>query len=86
MRYSTSKSFEKQFSKLSKKIKNKTIIQLEIFIDDAFHISLNNHSLRGEWSNYRSINITADIRAIYKDIDNSVAHFVAIGSHSELYE
>lgn len=86
MRYSTSKTFEKQFSKLSRKIKNKTILQLELFVEDAFYGSLNNHSLKGEWSDYRSINITADIRAIYKDIDGIIAHFVSIGSHSELYE
>ncbi|MBP6975061.1 MAG: type II toxin-antitoxin system mRNA interferase toxin, RelE/StbE family [Candidatus Pacebacteria bacterium] len=86
MRYSISKTFEKQFSKLPRKIKSKTIARLELFIVEPFHTSLNNHQLKGEWSDYRSINISGDIRAVYKDTDGSVAHFIAIGSHSELYE
>lgn len=86
MRYSTSKQFEKQFRKLNTQTKDKVINQLEVFIENPFHISLKNHELHGEWASYRSINITGDIRAIYKDIDGAIAHFVAIGSHSELYE
>lgn len=86
MRYSASKTFEKQFGKLNAKVKNKAIRQLEMFTKDPFHISLNNHELNGEWNTYRSINITGDIRAVYKDIDGIIAHFVAIGSHSELYK
>jgi addiction module RelE/StbE family toxin len=86
VRYSISKTFEKQFSKLPRKIKNKAVTQLEVFIDNPFHVSLNNHQLNGEWSDYRSININGDMRAIYKDIDSTFVHFVAIDSHSELYE
>lgn len=86
MRYSASKNFEKQFKRLNAQTKDKVIKRLEVFIEDPFQTSLRNHELHGEWSSYRSINITGDVRAIYKDIDGIIAHFVAIGSHSELYE
>ena len=85
MQYILSKQFEKSFSKLSKKVKDKTINRLEIFIVDAMDSSLRNHSLSGKWSGYRSIKITSDIRAIYTIIDSGIVRFVDIGSHSELY-
>lgn len=86
MRYSASKQFEKQFKRLNTQKKDKVIKRLEVFIENPFYISLRNHELHGVWASYRSIDITGDIRAIYKDIDGTIAHFVAIGSHSELYE
>ncbi|MFT5179681.1 MAG: addiction module RelE/StbE family toxin [Candidatus Paceibacteria bacterium] len=86
MKFITSKQFDKSFSKLPKKIKDKSLKQFELFIFDPADVRLNNHSLNGKWSKYRSINITGDIRAIYKFVDQNVARFVEIGSHSELYE
>ena len=86
MRYSTSKKFDKQFSKLSKSVKEKAIARLQIFIQDPFETVLNNHPLNGKFSACRSINITADIRAVYKTIEKDLVYFVAIGSHSELYK
>jgi len=47
-------------------------------------MELNNHSLSGEWRGYRSIDITGDIRAVYR-IENEINLFVAIGSHNQLY-
>lgn len=49
---------------------------------------LNNHELRDKWAGSRSIDITADWRAVYEEIDEvgeTVAHFVAFGTHKELY-
>ena len=85
MYYILSKHFEKDFSKLPKKMKTKAIAQLEVFIEDPMNSRLNNHSLAGKWNGCRSINITGDIRAVYILVEESVALFVAIGSHSELY-
>ncbi len=85
MQYILSKQFEKSFSKLSKKIKNKAIKQLEIFVIDPMDVRLKNHSLSGEWSKFRSINITGNIRAIYTIVDVGIVRFVDVGSHSKLY-
>jgi addiction module RelE/StbE family toxin len=84
MQFVTSKKFDKNFSRLPKKIKNQAINQFQKFIMDPMEESLNNHKLHGKWSKYRSINITGNIRAVYFQ-ENNVAIFVDIGYHSELY-
>lgn len=78
-------NFENQYKKLKTGEKGKTQERLELFLKDAFHPILNNHSLKGKYLDYRSINITGDLRAIYKFIDNDNVIFVAIDSHSNLY-
>ena len=84
MQYITSKNFDKNFAKLSKRIKEKVIQQFEIFLIDPMDSSLSNHRLHGKWSKYRSINVTGNIRAIYIQ-EGDIARFIDIGSHSELY-
>jgi len=86
MQYFVSKSFEKQFKKLPKKLKQKAIERLQLFVSDPMDYRLDNHPLTGECAGHRSIDVTGDMRAIYKKVDERVARFVAIGSHSELYE
>lgn len=86
MQYYSSKNFDKQFKKLSAKHKDKTILCLGIFIIDHMDERLDNHSLVGEWLGFRSISITGDIRAVYKQEEKNVARFVSIGTHSQLYE
>lgn len=56
-----------------------------LFLNNAHHPLLHHHSLRGKWSGYRSINITGDIRVVFKHITENHVELVAIGSHSELY-
>ncbi len=85
MRQLASKRFNKQFSKLPKGVKAKVIERMTLFLSDPFALILNNHQLNGEWANCRSINITADLRAVYEMVEEDVAYFVAIGSHAELY-
>ena len=85
MKYLSSKKFDRNFGKLPKKIKKQCIKRMEIFIQNPFDPILNNHRLTGGYENYRSINITGDIRAIYESRDE-LALFVRIGSHSELYK
>ncbi len=49
---------------------------------------LNNHPLKRDYKGYRSINITADYRALYKELkvgDEMVAYFILLGTHDELY-
>lgn len=66
-------------------MRDKTVEQLSVFITDPLDYRLSNHPLTGEWAGCRSINITGDIRAVYKQIDKHTVRFTAIGSHSELY-
>ncbi len=80
-----SQQFVKAFSKLSNKEKMKFSERISIFSTDKNNPILNNHKLHGEYSGCRSINITGDIRLVYKDLSNDDILLYRIGTHSELY-
>lgn len=79
------KNFQKKVSKLQegklKSLKEKLII----FKKNPFDEKLNNHPLHGKFSDCRSINITGDLRLIYKKLDDSSFLFIEIDAHSNLY-
>lgn len=88
MKIEYSKRFIKDFRNSPKYIRNKFKLCLEIFIEDKNNRILNNHPLVGRLSSYRSINITGDWRAIFKELNDNIeisAYFIAIGTHSQLY-
>ncbi len=78
------RKFYKDYAKLSPKLQKKFKERRNLFLMDEYNVVLNNHGLTGRWSGYRSINITGDIRAIFKR-DQDATTFVAIDSHSNLY-
>jgi addiction module RelE/StbE family toxin len=81
-----SKKFIKEFKKCPAGIREDFKLRLKIFIDNQYHPLLNNHPLQGKLKGCRSINITGDWRAIFEEIDEGqIVHFVAIGTHSQLY-
>ncbi|OGY18337.1 MAG: hypothetical protein A2900_04390 [Candidatus Chisholmbacteria bacterium RIFCSPLOWO2_01_FULL_50_28] len=77
-------NFKKSYKKLLPQVKEKLEDRLRLFSKDEFHPILNNHALKGKYSGYRSINVTGDIRAIFKR-EAGEAIFVVIDSHSNLY-
>jgi addiction module RelE/StbE family toxin len=85
MQYVLSKQFEKDFAKLSKPLKKKVLVTLQIFIQDPLDSRLRNHRLHGRWHNHHSINVTGDVRAIYVYVENNTVYFITLGTHSELY-
>ncbi len=78
------KDFKKSYKKSHKKLRKQFDDRLRIFKQDEFNEILNNHALKGKWLGYRSINVTGNVRAIFKRETDS-ALFVAIDSHSNLY-
>ena len=79
------KRFIKDYSFLDQKIKAAFQERLILFFDNPYHAKLKNHPLKGKWYGYRSINISGDIRAVYKLNDDEEVIFITIGSHSQLY-
>ena len=65
MNIQTTKTFDKQYSKLNLKIKKKFKNRLELFCTKPFDVSLKNHALKGHYLGYRSIDIDGDVRALY---------------------
>ncbi len=80
------REFQKDLKKLSKKEQLQFGERIALFLEDPMHPLLHNHALIGKLRGLRSINITGDIRALYEEITPELAFFVAIGTHSELYE
>ena len=85
MKISFHKSFAKQYKKLKKKDQKKVRERMELFLEDPFNLQLNNHSLRGKYTDYRSINIKGDLRDIYKFVSEDECVFVVVGTYSKLY-
>lgn len=80
--------FREQYSKADKKIKTAFEQTLEMFLEDPNHPSLRNHQLKEKLVGYRSIDITEDWRAIFKEkrIEKQrIITFHMIGTHENLY-
>lgn len=78
------KDFIKDSKRLTVQQKEKLTERLKLFGQNEFNPILNNHSLKGKYLGCRSINVTGDLRAIYKKDSESVI-FITIDSHSHLY-
>lgn len=79
------KNFEKKYETLRKSEKQKFKERVTLFMKNPFDPVLNNHPLHGKYKGYRSINITGDLRAIYKRLKPEAVLFVTVDSHSNLY-
>jgi addiction module RelE/StbE family toxin len=81
----TTKTFDKQYSKLNDKTKTIYKSRIAIFQSNPFDFRLRNHALKGKYLGFRSIDITGDVRALYTVKGNIIIIFGFIGSHSQLY-
>ena len=80
------KSFLKKIKKLPENIQTKFKEQTSIFSSDSYNYVLNNHALHGKYLGCRSINISGDLRAVYKMQNNNIALFIDIDNHANLYK
>ncbi len=85
MEFKFAQRFKKQFKKLPNEIQVKFSERLDLFIEDKTHPLLRVHPLQGKFAGYWSINITGDIRALYREEGDEIIIFALIGSHSSLY-
>ena len=79
------KYFDKRLAKLPEKIQKKAFQRIGLFQKEPFAEILDNHALTGRYLGSRSIDITGDYRAVYDPVSDDSAHFVDIGTHSQLY-
>jgi addiction module RelE/StbE family toxin len=59
-----------------------------LFATDPHHKSLRNHPLQGKLAGYRSIDVTEDWRAVFREKkagEGTVTYFYKIGTHRQLY-
>lgn len=84
MNIAFSKNFIKQAKKLDPKTKLKLQNRIKLFINNPLDAKLRNHQLKGAYKDYRSIDITCDIRALYIVLGDEII-FDTVGTHSQLY-
>lgn len=85
MNIQTTKSFDKQYSKLNKKIKDQYKTRIKLFSINPFDTALRNHALKGKYLGCRSIDINGDVRALYTVKGDVIFIFGFIGTHNQLY-
>lgn len=81
------KEFTKYFNKAPAKVQLAFKDSLRIFMANQFDPLLNNHPLTGKYQGKRSINITGNWRAIFREFENyRLVIFETLGTHSQLYK
>lgn len=87
MKVRFAKKFKKNYRGSPLKIRREFDKRLKVFITDKFNPALNNHALVGQYISHRSINITGDWRAIFREFDDGeIVYFDLLGTHSQLYK
>lgn len=82
-------NFLKQLKKSDVRIRKAFKQRLLLFIENPNDLELNNHPLQREYVGFRSIDITADYRAVYKEViqeDDIYIYFTSFGTHIKLYD
>ena len=82
-------NFLKQLKKSDVRIRKAFKQGLLLFVENPNDLELNNHPLQREYVGFRSIDITADHLAIYKEVikeDDAYIYFTSFGTHHQLYE
>ena len=80
------KKFRKQLQKAPDKIQVVFEERLDIFLNEPYAPLLNNHQLHGKYMGLRSINVSGDWRALFKELENGeICFFVLLGTHCQLY-
>lgn len=79
-----SRIFKKAYKKRDQMIRTHCDERIRLFEQEPFHPLLDNHALHGKWQGYRSINVTGDFRAVFKQ-ENETITFVDIDTHHNLY-
>ena len=80
--------FEKQLIDTPDEIKEALLDTLELFLEDPHNPFLRNHPLKEKFAGYRSIDVTDNWRAVFKETyagDRIVITFYLIGTHEALY-
>ncbi len=79
------KKFTKQFRKLPDKSRHQFHSRLELFLTDQNHALLRRHALKGKYAGYYSLDVSGDLRAVFRYQSQNSVIFSLIGTHSRIY-
>lgn len=78
-----------KLKRIDVRVRKSFVKKILIFSKNPSDPQLKNHELLEPYKGLRSINITADYRAIYEELNEEeepIAYFVLFGTHEELYK
>lgn len=81
-------SFFDKLKKVDVRVRKRVKERMLIFSKNPNDPQLNNHPLKYEYQGYKSIDITADYRALYQEKqegEETIAYFTLLGTHDQLY-
>ena len=81
-------NFLKQLKKSDVRIRKAFKQCLLLFVENPNDLELNNHSLQREYVGFKSIDITSNYRAVFKEViqeDDAYIYFTSFGTHTQLY-
>jgi addiction module RelE/StbE family toxin len=78
------KTFQKKYQKIPKFIQEAFKERLRLFLERPNHPLLRNHDVHKAYPGCRSVNVSGDYRAIFKQ-EGNIVKFVNIDTHSQLY-
>ena len=81
-----SPEFEKRYRKLSLRVKKNAEKQIDIFISDTHHPSLNVEKLNPKEKDYWSLRVNKQYRIIYRYHSKDIVYFVNVGEHDWIYK
>jgi addiction module RelE/StbE family toxin len=82
------KRFRDQYHKADKQVRAAFAQTLDLFSSDPHNPFLRNHALQDTFAGFRSIDVTDDWRAIFREgkaDERTVITFHLLGTHEELY-
>ena len=77
--------FRQQYKKVPPKVQEQLCERLQLWQEEPTHPSLRVHALKGKYAGYWSMNVTGDLRALYREVGDEIVIFAFIGTHSQLY-
>ncbi|MEK7118570.1 MAG: type II toxin-antitoxin system mRNA interferase toxin, RelE/StbE family [Patescibacteria group bacterium] len=84
MKHEFHRRFLKELAKLSLKHEERFYERLALFLNAPDHPLLHRHPLHGKYAGYWSIDVTGDLRAVYR-IQGYACVFTHIGTHHQLF-
>jgi len=86
MQIVTTKTFDKLFKSLDKKIQRKAAQKTEMFKQNPFNPILRTEKLHPKTHDVWSFRVDLDYRVVFKFTQKDVAEFRFIGHHNKIYD
>jgi addiction module RelE/StbE family toxin len=80
-----SKRFKKTYNRLPQKIKEQVKQRTSLWTTDPQNPQLHVHRLKADMHEYKTFNVSGDLRIKYHEEADGVFIFDDIGTHSQLY-